>query len=417
MITNPFVSKTYTQIWSKHFNNSKSGKEFNFIENVSFVKNKLPHLYQNLGVNLTSGITYKLNDNQFDDYKGKTFIIRDIPTYHEIEEPDSISSLKLKKIFQYEGFTTEVSNFDDLDHYMKTIFKSNSRYKFRRNMERLEACFDIVYTMYHGVISKQEFDYVFEEFYKLFDKRYTDKQEICGELQPELWAYYCDLAYNMILEKTASLFVIYNDKKPIGITFNYHFGSIFIEALTVFDIDYYKFNIGHTTIYKLLDWSFNNGVTLFDFTHGDFDYKRRWSNNTYQKNHHLLYDSSSIYSRLLALYIEKMFNFKRILRDKKVIKKYHDLKYKIANISSKKKLEFISYTVEPLEESKPVIDKKLLVNIYDESMMSQRKAVFDYFYKYPESVKDVKFYKHNNSEGIYYALGNENVLIIQKAHN
>ena len=46
-------------------------------------------------------------------------------------------------------------------------------------------------------------------------------------------------------------------------TFNYHFGSIFIEALTVFDIDYYKFNIGHATIYKLLEWSFNNCFTIF----------------------------------------------------------------------------------------------------------------------------------------------------------
>lgn len=320
MRTNPFVSNTYIHIWSKHFNNFKTGRVFNFIENVSFIKNKFPFSYENFDTDLTGGITYQLNKKQFDDYKGKTFLIRDIPSYHELIEPASDSSLKLKKIYQYEGFTTEISSFESLDDYMKTIFKSNSRYKFRRNIERLEACFDIKYTMYHGDITPKEFDYVFVEFYNLLDKRYTNKQENCGELQPDLWAYYCDLAYNMILEKTASLFVIYNNKKPIGITFNYHFDAVFIEALTVFDIDYYKFNIGHTTIYKLLDWSFNNDVILFDDTHGDFDYKRRWSNNTYKKNHHLLYDSSSLYIRLLGFYIEKKIILSVYLEIKRLLK-------------------------------------------------------------------------------------------------
>lgn len=96
---------------------------------------------------------------------------------------------------------------------------------------------------------------------------------------------------------------------------------------------------------------------------------------------------------------------------------YHDFKYRIANISLKKPLEFDTYIVEPIECDEPTGDKRILVDIYDESMMSQRKAVFYHYYKHPEPVKDVKFYKKTDSEEIYFAFGDEKTLIIQKSHN
>lgn len=78
MKTNPFVSKTYVHIWSKHFNNFKVGRILNFIENGSLIKNKFPSSYENFGVYLTIGITYQLKEKQFDDIKGKAFFVRDI---------------------------------------------------------------------------------------------------------------------------------------------------------------------------------------------------------------------------------------------------------------------------------------------------------------------------------------------------
>ncbi len=300
---------------------------------------------------------------------------------------------------------------------MKSIFKSNSRYKFRRNIERLETCFNINYKMYYGEISQQELDFIFKEFYNLLDKRYTNKQERCGELDPKLWSYYCDLAFNMINEKTASLFVIYNDKKPIGITFNYHFGSIFIEALTVFDIDYYKFNIGHTTIYKLLEWSFNNDIKIFDFTHGDFDYKRRWSNETYWKHHHILYDSSSFVSSAIAKFIELKFTVKRKLRDKNFIKKYHNFKYWLSNILKKKSLNYIQYDVETLEKNMPQVKELESISIYDDDFISQRKAIFDYLYRFPQSFKNIKFFKHKLINDLYFGIGEEYSFQMSKVPN
>ncbi len=414
MNNNPFNEGSLKKIWLKYFNNSKDGESFNFIKNVSFIKNKRLPIYVNIGVNLTSGITYKFSKDDCTDYKGKVFVIRDIPSYHNLEDFNNDGALKLKKLFQYEGYTTEVSNYESLDQYMKSVFKSNSRYKFRRNIERLELCFDIKYTMYYGKISSEELECVFDVFYTLLEKRYSDKQERCGELDSNLWSYYVELAYIMINNKKASLFVVYDNNKPIGITFNYHFDSILIEALTVFDIDYYKFNIGHTTIYKLLEWSFNNNITLFDYTHGDFDYKKRWSDNRYQKHHHLIYDSSSVLCNILAFGIKKKFDFKRILRDKKIIKKYNDFVYKWSNINAKKSTRQDRFKIDLIDKEDLDYNQSDLINIYDENQMSLRKAIFDYYYKSPELILNVEFYKCNSSENCFYAIGLKNNLRLIK---
>jgi len=414
MTDNPFNKDSFKKIWLKYFNNSREGEAFSFISGVSFVKHKSLPVFVNIGKNLTDGLTYELNANSEKDYKAKVFLIRDIPSYHSLGSPSSDGDLKLKKVFQYEGYTTEISNYENLDQYMRSIFKSNSRYKFRRNMERLESCFEIKYTMYHGEISPEEFKRVFDSFYKLLEKRYTDKQERCGELNPELWAYYSELAYTMINEKSASLFVIYNGERPIGITFNYHFGSVFIEALTVFDIDYYKFNIGHTTIYKLLEWSFNNGVSLFDYTHGDFDYKKRWSSSRYQKSHHLLYDSSSWRCCVIAFFIEKKFNLKRLLRDKKIIKKYHNFKFKLSQGPSKSGLVFDRFNIEEtgMEDLNENSSREIM--LYEEGHYALRKAVFDHYYKHPEPLAQVKFFRSNVNENNYSAMGLKHNLKIEK---
>jgi hypothetical protein len=413
MKNNPFTSRTYTKIWSKHFNQSKKAFNFNFINGVSFVRHKRLPYYENIGRNLTSGIFYSLPKTDINDYKNKVFLIRDIPSYYNLNEISETSPLKLKKIFQYEGYKTEIKEYDDIEHYIKTIFKSNSRSKLRKNIKRLEACFDVKYVMYRGSISKEDFNVIFNKFYELLERRYANKQESCGELNPVLWNYYCELAYAMILENTASLFVIYNDIKPIGIMFNYHFDNILIEGLKVLDIDYLKFNIGHTTTFKLIDWCFKNNIETYDFTYGDFEHKRRWSSSTYRSSHHLFYDSKSIKARLLAKVIESYFNFKRIIREKKLIKKYHDFRHRLTINKHNDTLRLKPYKVE-LESDVPPSSEMILLDINSDKYMSQRKAIYDYLYMHPEPANTFKLFKSNKIDDEYYAFGENSTLNITR---
>ncbi|TYB76226.1 GNAT family N-acetyltransferase [Bizionia myxarmorum] len=396
MIKNPFSSDTFETIWLKHFNKNNPKIKPNFISPVSFYKHNLPSCYINTGNKLTNGLTYQLNSDA-EDFKGNVYLVRDIPSYQDVAGPEPTSDLKRKKIFQYEGYITRVGNYESLDSYLNTIYKSNTRSKLRRNMSRLEASFDVDYTMYHGSISKEKFDIVFYNFYKLFEKRYTNKGEPCGELEPSLWTFYTELAYNMINEGTASLFVIYCDKKPIGITFSYHFDTILVEALTVFDIDFYRYNIGHTTILKMLEWSFNNGIKIFDYTQGDFEYKKRWSDDSYQTHYHILYDSKSLKSRLVANFLEKYFNFKREFRDRNYSTKVHNLKYKLVGGARSKAVLLDAYKVEVITDENYLNNISEPIDLELDMYFSQRKALYDYLYMNPEPAKNIKAYLYHNN--------------------
>jgi Acetyltransferase (GNAT) domain len=413
MKNNPFTSKTFNKIWSKHFNQSKKVINFKFIGFVGFVRHKLLPYYINAGENLTSGLFYTLSKTDNDDFKNNVFLIRDIPSYYNTDELAGSSTLKLKKVFQYEGYKTEMREHDNIEHYTQTIFKSNSRSKLRKNIKRLEACFDVKYVMYHGIISKEDFTVIFNKFYELLERRYANKQESCGELNPILWNYYCELGYAMILEKTASVFVIYNNTDPIGISFNYHFNDILIEGLKVFDIDYYKFNIGHTLVFKLMDWCFSNNVETYDFTYGDFEHKRRWSSSTYQTHHYIFYDSKSIKANLLAIIIANYFNYKKTFRDKKLIYKYHKLKYRLSQTKLRDSKVEASYKAK-LESNAPFKDEMILIDLYSIEYSSQRKAIYDFLYKHPEPANTYKLFKSNMINDEYYAFGEINTLKITK---
>ena len=72
--------------------------------------------------------------------------------------------------------------------------------------------------MHIGDISKSEYDFIFSEFRRLLEKRFTDKQVSNNNLNEKEWNFYYDVAYPLIVEKKAALFVVYDNDKPIGLS-------------------------------------------------------------------------------------------------------------------------------------------------------------------------------------------------------
>ena len=139
--------------------------------------------------------------------------------------------------------------------------------------------------------------------------------------------YYFDLIYKMILDREAAIAVVYDKSTPIGISVSFVSDNILFFAITTFDTDYIKFSVGHILIMKLLDWSINNGINIFDFSKGEYDYKTSWMNRSYNYECHILYDSNSLKSILTAFITQFYFKFKQFLRDKKVNYLYSKLKF------------------------------------------------------------------------------------------
>lgn len=406
MKNNPFTSNIFTSIWSKHFNNSNPEINFNFIENLSFVKNKYLPLYVNIGKNLTNGLSYTIKKDG-EDYKNKVFFIYDVPSLLNIPKTES-GTLKLKTIKQYKGYLANLENYTNLQDYISDNFSSRSRKVFKKHIPKLEACFNIKYKMYYGEnITKDEYDFIIDNFKRLLKKRFDEKQINNHYLSDKKWNYLKALVFPMILSKKASLFVIYDKNTPINISVNYVSSNIKFGALTVFDTDYSKFNIGFIDIMKHLEWCIENKLNIFDFSKGDFEYKKRWGNKIYHFDYHILYDSSSIFATLIANTIGNYFSIKQQLRDKNLHTKFHEfiffLKGKKTNTSGFNLLK----TDSPLLENEL---ERLDYNLGNYAFLKRR--VYEFLYKHSESINDIEVYSVKNADNTYYIKGKKDSIKI-----
>jgi hypothetical protein len=400
MKNNPFVSEAFAAIWSTHFNASKSGLNFRFLKNLGFVKSAMLPLYYNVGKNITNGMFYLVNTEE-KDYKGKVFLIHDVPSYFDLQTLIN-SNLKRFKVSQYKGFMAELDAFENYDAFAKSQFKSNTRYKLRRNQERLEACFNINYSIYDEGIEKEPYQVIMDGFKGLLTKRFNALEkdnDILGT-----WDYYYDLIFKMLQEKRALLIVISNNDNPIGVSLSFLSDTTMFYAITSFDTDYYRFNLGHTTIIKLFNWCFENGYTIYDFSKGEYEYKNRWTNKEYTYENHILYDSKSVVASVIAKCIKWKYTLKQYLRDKHVNEKYVKLKFVLKG----KKAETVArrkYTIEKLETKKDVSAMKL-IDWNSANLSFLKPIVYDELYKNPEAISGLRIYETNSLDVVaYYVVG------------
>lgn len=330
MKENPFLSKTFTKIWLKHFNANRPFYNFNFISDLRFIKSKFLPVYFNVGKNSTNGISYNLNDfNHHNDFKKKVFLIYDVPSYFNINHDNTNSKLKINCINQYKGILTDISEYDSFEDFFQSKFKSKTRYNLRKKQKQLESSFNISYSIYDDKTTDEEYEFLATHFKNQITKRFDGLKKHNRTINS--WAYYHDVMFQMLKEKKAIIVTVNRDDKPIGMTFNFLGDKILFYAITTFDTDYLKFNIGHTTIMQILKWCFNNNYEILDFSKGETEYKSRWMTHDYHFQNHILYDSKSISATLIAKAISSYFKFKQFLRDKNINMLYTKMKFLVKN--------------------------------------------------------------------------------------
>lgn len=393
---NPFTCSSFVNIWCQHFSKNKTTYNFSFINKLTFFKTSFIPLYINIGRNLTKGISYSLDlKNNLKDFKKKVCLIYDVPAFFDIKSDNLQKGLKSLKIKQYPGFLINLKKYKDVNHYLTSTFSKSSLQKFRRYNKRLETCFSITYKMYYGDIKREEYDFIFKCFNELLTKRFDDKQITNNNLDPKEWDFYYDVVYPLILEKKASLFVIYNNEQPIALRLNYYSEAVIFDAITVFDIDYNKFHIGKISIMKILEWAFENKYKTFDFSKGYFDYKERWSDLKYNFEYHLYYDTKSIQSVLIANSIARFFKTKQYLRELEMNKKLHKLTYLTRKKTTK------NTVINEINESEINIKNDMLTEISLNNDLSYlKKSIFDFLFITSEHFNSLKIYqvKHDHQK-------------------
>jgi len=326
MKNNPFTSSIYQTIWVKHFAANKEIKQFNFIKGVQFLKFKFLPLFINLGKNNTNAINYKTDVSAI-DYKGKVFLIYDVPNYLEIENETGFTTIKVKRIRQYRGYLLNLEPYADFDEYFKNRFSKNRRRKHRGYLNKLNKTFDVDFKIYAGSIEENEYLSVMMQFKELLTKRFN-KLGLDNDILNK-WNFYEDLVYPMIQEKKALLNVIYLNKKVVAASLVFLSENSAIGAIKTFDINYKNYNLGNIEMMKAIEFCIDTKIPVFDFSKGDQDYKTRYISDYYHFDCHVLYDSKSLKATIIAQIITRYFSFKQYLRDKNFNLLFIKIKYQL----------------------------------------------------------------------------------------
>ncbi|NNL15086.1 MAG: GNAT family N-acetyltransferase [Flavobacteriaceae bacterium] len=408
------MSDIFSTKWLNQFNKEKPVFKFNFIKGLRFYRSSKLPIYINVGRNLTKGISYKLKKTEIENLKNSVILIYDVPDYFDIDTSDLPYRLNIHRIKQYPGYLVNLKKYSDLQDYIQSIFSNKTRSKFKRYERRLELCFDISYKMFHGDITKENYEFIFEKFKTLLEKRFTDKQITNNNLNPNEWAFYHDVAYPMILEKKAALFVVFENSNPIAITFNYLSDNILFHAITVFDTDYSKFHLGKVALLNLFSWCFKNSIQVFDFSKGHFDYKTHWKDKCYDFDYHVYYNTTSLRSKITAFVILNFFLFKQFLRDRKVNLILHKLTYWFKN-ETKRIKSIPEFRFE--EITQPYKERDLLkIDFPSDGLSALKPAANEFLFLNREKLKDLDIFQLKNDQSNYILKGKKvnRMLVVNK---
>lgn len=250
-------------------------------------------------------------------------MVADIPDYLQVFPKKDHGPIKTKKINQYCGYLINLNEYTDIEDLISKRLKKNSRKNLRWKHRKLESNHKITYGFHYGDLDKKHYDYLFDMCYDLMEVRFHQKK-IYNRFLID-WKFYHTLFYPKILTKEASLFVIYDNSKPITLTLNFHKGDIVFSFIQIYDVEYARYSLGDIAMYKNLDWCYHNGFSIWDVSKGETDNKLRWCNHTYDFKHHIFYNSKSIASKVKVYLIAAKLVFKQTLRDKGIIGKVFQL--------------------------------------------------------------------------------------------
>lgn len=289
----------------------------------------------------------------------------------------SESLFHCEKLVHVKGYSIKLDNFTDVNGYIKNQFKSNAK-TILRYVNRLESCFNIDYKMFYGQIDKDIYNFIMDSLFNMMQKRFGQLQ-IKNESEAK-WEHTRTILYDLILKKRASLFVIYSGSKPIEISINYHFKGILFSSISSYDIDYSKFGLGHVEIVKQLEWCLANNHKIFEMGRGDLDYKRRWSNQIYNFEHHIIFKKSSLYGKLWSIRLKWIHLIKLYLKSKNIDQVYKKLKSRLTHTRDMN-IKPIDYNIEIID-SLPPLDNLVTIDIQLEDNSFLRKYVYDFQYSH-----------------------------------
>ncbi|WP_109300663.1 GNAT family N-acetyltransferase [Aquimarina sp. AU474] len=363
-----------------------------------FEKSSIPRIFSEINVfDKDESLINPDYDATLMDSKDTIYSVFFIPDYLKPVLKDN--TFVTKKISQFfKGYAIVLNEFASAEAYIKHRFRSNAK-GIRRRVKRLESCFDISSNTFYGEIKKEEYDFLMDSLEKMLIRRFEQRNDVSQSLIQ--WERYKKMYFSLINEKRASLFVIYEDNKPIVVSLNHHFQGRLFSAISSYDIDFGKFSLGSVEIFKKLDWCIANNHQSYEMGMGDLSYKREWCNHIYNFEHQIIYPKGSFLAS-----IKGNIEYLKV-RLKEYVFKIAYVRYK--NFKAKRKVKKLK-TISPLYKALPVQElnkenKGTALDYNTKENLFLRKFVFDFLYTAIENVKDVTVLEDPNDSKTYLIIG------------
>ena len=344
-------------------------------------------------------------------FKGQLHTVFDVPGYL-VGYPSKSKGTVCRRVNMYKGYFINLSDYSNLNEYLKANFSSKRRTQLRAYQKRLEICFPVSYKMYYGSIDKDHYDHLFQKFKLFLEKRSIEKGIVNDEL--EHWNIYEEIAHGLILDKKACLSVIYNGTEPISICFNLIHGTVVYGCIKSHDNDYSKFSVGFVDLLKQLEWCFEQNFEIFDFLKGDYEYKSKWIDNDYYFQKYIIYDSKNQLVNIAALVtLTKYELLYSLARTIKRTWAYNWLQQHRANARRKKQGERKVPLVREFEITK--IPRKPessieTINLDGTKFSFLKKNLNDFLFANKCSIGSVNMFKDLNNTNVFY-ICNDNTAI------
>lgn len=345
---------------------------------------------------------------QSNHFAKKIFTVFDIPGYLSLEIDKKNAGIQFTKVNMYKGYMINLKNYTGLDDYLRKRFDSKRRSQFRGYKKRLNISFSTSYKVYFGDISKEHYDYLFDEFLKMLKRRSFQKKILNEEIQH--WEIYRKLTFPMILKRQAYLSVLYEEDRPISVCLNMVYDKIVYGCIKTHDIDYAKFSLGFVDLLHQLEWCFDNGFEVFDLLKGNYDYKARWVDSDYHFNKYVIFDSSSrLISNVARL---KVFKYQIIYGVANFLRRYNvHLAFQKLNASlhywrrpQAKTAQKISLDIDDDVEM-PHTSKLKLITAEEHQFRQLKKPVIDFLHRYKERKQSVNLFMSLEKENVFFLQG------------
>ena len=284
-----------------------------------FLENKISTFYTPDILNNLTSKAFEIENFDDSNRLKRIYIVKDIPDYLDVSLQKLDPTITTKKVLQYKGYLVNLSSYKDVTTFINENLNKRNRKNLISKWNRLYKNHEISFKFFFGAINKDEYLNIFKTFYRLLKTRFNEKKIYNRYLSN--WDDLQESTYQKILDKKASLHVIFDKNHPIGITLNFHKGDIVFSHIQTYDVNYSKYSMGDISMINHLEWLITNKMTVFDLSIGKTYYKEKWCNHEYHFIYHIFYNKTSILSRIKVYIIVQELKLIQFLRNKNIIGK------------------------------------------------------------------------------------------------